>query len=97
MFLSKEEPHPGSSTGWGGYCDAVDNARICGHCRQPMRGYASAHGTWLCHPDDGMDCYRLVTVYRHEMPCDRLESDRRYFEALGEFLDFLQREVTRPE
>jgi hypothetical protein len=19
----------------------------------------------LCHPDDGLDCYRLVTVYKH--------------------------------
>lgn len=43
--------------------------RICGHCRLQMKGYASMGDTWLCHPDEGLDCYRLVTVYKHAMPC----------------------------
>lgn len=52
-----------------------DEAAPCGHCCEPLRGYASAYRAGsgqsvpLCHPDDGMDCYRLVTVYRHPMPC----------------------------
>lgn len=25
---------------------------------------------FLCHPDVGMDCYRLVTVWHHSIPCD---------------------------
>ena len=24
---------------------------------------------WLCHPDDGLDCYRMVTLYHHATPC----------------------------
>ena len=47
----------------------VEGVRICGHCREEMRGFASAGDTWLCHPDEGLDCYRLVTVYKHAMPC----------------------------
>jgi len=43
--------------------------RTCGHCRQPMRGYASHNNIWLCHPDEGLDCYRLVTVFAHPVPC----------------------------
>lgn len=43
--------------------------RTCGHCGERMRGYASFRNKWLCHPDDGLDCYRLVTVYGHPMPC----------------------------
>lgn len=39
-----------------------------------MRGSAgiTMHGLDypLCHPDVGLDCYRLVTVYRHHLPCD---------------------------
>jgi hypothetical protein len=45
----------------------------CGHCLGPMRGHAAisdASGeTWLCHPDQGLDCYRLVTLYGHPTPC----------------------------
>ena len=36
---------------------------VCAHCGEPQRGAASAFGKDLCHPDDGLDCYRLVTVY----------------------------------
>lgn len=44
--------------------------RMCSHCGNPMRGTASISNPtgqyWLCHPDEGMDCYHLVTVWRHE-------------------------------
>jgi hypothetical protein len=60
--------------------------RICGHCQRPMRGHASTGGVWLCHPDDGMDCYTLVTLYGHGAPCGMLTSDRLYFDALDEFI-----------
>jgi hypothetical protein len=42
---------------------------ICGHCGEPQRGYASLWGIPLCHPDEGLDCYRLVTVHGHGAPC----------------------------
>lgn len=52
----------------------------CTHCARPMRGNAGltldgVHHP-LCHPDEGMDCYRLVTVYHHPLhacPCVRGE------------------------
>ena len=34
----------------------------CAHCANEMRGHASAGAQSLCHPDEGLDCYRLVTV-----------------------------------
>lgn len=46
-------------------------APLCAHCLSPQQGYASVGDAPLCHPDEGMDCYFLVTVYRHGMPCDR--------------------------
>lgn len=64
--------------------------RICAHCERPMRGMASAGDAWLCHPDYGVDCYHLVTLYGHKMPCDRLEDEKRYFEAVDEFIAFLE-------
>ncbi len=39
----------------------------CGHCRSQQVGSAAKDGTPLCHPDDGPDCYRLVTVYGHAL------------------------------
>jgi hypothetical protein len=42
---------------------------VCAHCGGPLRGYAALGDTKLCHPDDGLDCYRLVTLYRHPVPC----------------------------
>lgn len=33
------------------------------------RGYGAVNGSPLCHPNSGLDCYRLVTVYHHQMPC----------------------------
>lgn len=40
---------------------------LCGHCGNPQRGYSTHESKPLCHPDDGMDCYQLVTVYGHPM------------------------------
>lgn len=47
----------------------------CAHCQGPQIGMAAVGdnngGTrMLCHPDYGLDCYRLVTVYGHGMPCN---------------------------
>ncbi len=63
----------------------------CGHCGAAdvgsyYAGYASMTteaGTWhLCHPNEvgRMDCYRLVTVYKHATPCP---SCRKLFPAAG--------------
>lgn len=41
----------------------------CAHCHGTLRGYGSINDDLLCHPDDGLDCYRLVTVYHHTRPC----------------------------
>jgi hypothetical protein len=68
--------------------------RICGHCQRPIRGMGSVGGTFLCHPDDGMDCYRLVTLYGHPMPCDRLDADRRYFESVDDLVATLEDTAT---
>ena len=56
-------------------------SNTCGHCGQRQlgalnhydRGGATADGTPLCHPDFGMECYRLVTVYHHPTPCPECE------------------------
>lgn len=52
--------------------------QTCAHCSGPQNGSASVtqyddarkpvHKP-LCHPDYGMDCYSLVSVYGHSMPC----------------------------
>ncbi len=47
-----------------------DCAGVCAHCSGVLRGFGSVNGLPLCHPDNGMDCYHLVTLYRHEMPCE---------------------------
>ena|SRR5688500_5123412 len=41
----------------------------CEHCGGRRVGYGVVAGKKVCHPDIGMDCYHLVTVYGHEMPC----------------------------
>lgn len=48
----------------------------CGHCgRTDLGTHAAGYGaigrTRLCHPNVAgrPDCYRLVTVYGHRMPC----------------------------
>lgn len=50
----------------------------CAHCgkRNLTRGgwVPKPGGGYLrlCHTNElASDCYRLVTVYQHEMPCDR--------------------------
>lgn len=36
----------------------------CGLCGSaPAKGWAQAGDTWLCHPDEGQDCYHLWAVY----------------------------------
>lgn len=54
----------------------------CGHCGAEAAGYASALGARLCHPDEGRDCYRLVTVYGHPLGCDGCAALARYGYAL---------------
>lgn len=53
--------------------------KICAHCVDEMRGYAMAGDRWLCHPDEGQDCYRLVTVWGHDPypGCRQCEADRK--------------------
>lgn len=49
-------------------------SKACAHCGNPTRGVAGyiENGVdyALCHPDDGMDCYFLVTVMGHERNAD---------------------------
>lgn len=59
---------------WAGEAGDSFLNRICAHCANPMRGLASmtisGKHLWLCHPDEGLDCYRLVNVYGHEPTAD---------------------------
>jgi hypothetical protein len=48
----------------------------CAHCGRPVRGTAFVNDDPLCHPDDGMDCYRLATVYGHPLPCPPCRAGR---------------------
>ncbi len=74
--------------------------RKCSHCGEPMKGMASisqdGETHWLCHPDFGMDCYRLVTVRGHLLGgvcnCRRIKKlTYRWFEPGG-----LKGEFTKP-
>jgi len=52
----------------------MNELTICSHCKQPLRGHGSVTSApgevdELCHPNEGMDCYHLVTLYKHPMPC----------------------------
>jgi hypothetical protein len=49
----------------------------CDHCLRPMEGFAGVDDRYYCHPDDGMDCYHLVTVYRHPDACDCIDNPER--------------------
>jgi hypothetical protein len=51
------------------HMSAATQGQECAHCRRSLDGLAAVNGSALCHPDAGMDCYRLVTVYAHPMPC----------------------------
>lgn len=57
--------------------------RICRHCGTKARGYADVGGP-VCHPDAGMDCYRLVTVYGHPMPCTPCSDARMLLDLQSE-------------
>lgn len=55
---------------------ATSEPRRCGHCGASdvgtlRAGYASVGMEPVCHPyvGDRPDCYRLVTIYGHPMPC----------------------------
>lgn len=48
----------------------ANSGKTCAHCGDPQVGYAMAGGQPLCHADFGLDCYRLVTVFKHPTPCD---------------------------
>ena len=49
--------------------------RTCAHCRRKCDdfagGYARVDNKPLCHPNakGRPDCYHLVTVWKHTMPC----------------------------
>lgn len=66
---------------------------MCGHCGEQMRGHASisdANGVaWLCHPDEGQDCYHLVTVWGHDPypGCRQCEADREERERVADLPD----------
>lgn len=54
---------------------------VCAHCGQPARGMAHVGDDRLCHPDSGMDCYHLVTVWGHQRTgaletCSKCISDK---------------------
>lgn len=61
----------------GGHMATTSEPRTCGHCGADDVGTLRAgcatmgDGTYLCHPytGDRADCYRLVTIYHHPMPC----------------------------
>jgi hypothetical protein len=42
---------------------------LCAHCGQALVGYATLDAVKLCSPAYGLDCFWLVTVYAHSMPC----------------------------
>ena len=48
---------------------AISDPSTCGHCRREPLGFAEIRDQRVCHPDYGIDCYRLVLVYGHPMPC----------------------------
>lgn len=39
------------------------NERSCAHCGRTGHCFAQVNKYPLCHPNEGMDCYRLVTIY----------------------------------
>ena len=51
----------------------------CAHCGHSgvgayEAGYATVGGLHLCHPNGNLpDCYHLVTVWHHPMPCNCLD------------------------
>lgn len=41
--------------------------RACAHCGKIGEAYGQLNSSPLCHPNVGMDCYRLVTIYGEEI------------------------------
>lgn len=70
---------------------AKDNTR-CAHCGRQMNNFAGGSskvgGNNTCHPNakDRPDCYRLVTVYKHEMPC----THKSCYEDGKTFIEYVQ-------
>lgn len=62
--------------------ESMIGEKRCSHCGFGMLGYASVGLDFLCHPDAGIDCYRLVTVYHHESPCQTCHEARA---LMGDF------------
>lgn len=61
----------------------------CAHCLGPQGGSAQVNDSPLCHPADGLDCYRLVTVYGHAMPCTECVLARQSDDAADDYDDDL--------
>jgi hypothetical protein len=53
-----------------------DDVILCVHCQLPLVGWAGVPAGPVCHPSgipgerSSMDCYHLVTVYKHPTPCN---------------------------
>lgn len=45
----------------------------CEHCTGVVLGYATVYfdgkSYSVCHPNTGLDCYKLVTLYHHGSQC----------------------------
>lgn len=60
-----------------------DREQTCGHCGRVQDGYAAVGNVPLCHPDTGMDCFKLVTLYGHGAPCGMCKPDTRPSDQAG--------------
>jgi hypothetical protein len=54
----------------------------CAHCMRPALTPLAIGKYQLCHPPYGLDCYELVTIAKHGMPCNwcmpiRLDQDNQ--------------------
>lgn len=87
--IAAEQP-PAGGTGSTEAAETISAGAICGHCGGPLRGYGSAGGVKLCHPDNGLDCYSLVTLSGHTTPCPTIDADWRYCEAVDDFIAELE-------
>ena len=54
----------------------------CAHCLGVQVGFAGIGDQVLCHPDYGIDCYRLVTIYSHAMPCPACRDARLLLDGM---------------
>lgn len=64
-------------------------SNLCAHCLLEPRGYATGGDDRLCHPDTGIDCYRLVTVYHHPTPCQHCHEARLLMGGIEDELESL--------